>query len=203
MVSVAATAKLGVGALAAHAYTLQTLKFVLLSSMSIGWAMEIMVGRLVGAGRLKEADRMVKKALRSGLLISGALAVLAAVLSTWLMRIFTQDAEILAMCQRLLWLSIALELARVFNLVINGALRASGDAAFPVRASLVSWSLILAAGSYWMGPWLGLVGIWLAYIADEVARGMLMWWRWSSGGWHASARRAVRGLRQRSTREKL
>lgn len=200
MVSVAATAKLGVGALAAHAYTLQILKLVLLGSLSIGWAMEIMVGRLVGAGRLKEADRMVKKALRSGLLISGSLAVLAAVLSPWLMRIFTQDAEILAMCELLLWLSIALELARVFNLVINGALRASGDAAFSVRASLVSWTLILALGSTLMGSWFGLVGIWLAYIADEVARGMLMWWRWSSGGWHTAAKASVRSLRQRTRR---
>jgi Na+-driven multidrug efflux pump len=200
MVSVAATAKLGVGALAAHAYTLQILKLVLLGSLSIGWAMEIMVGRLVGAGRLKEADRMVKKALRSGLLISGSLAVLAAVLSPWLMRIFTQDAEILAMCELLLWLSIALELARVFNLVINGALRASGDAAFSVRASLVSWTLILALGSTLMGSWFGLVGIWLAYIADEVARGMLMWWRWSSGGWHTAAKTSVRSLRQRTRR---
>jgi Na+-driven multidrug efflux pump len=44
------------------------------------------------------------------------------------------------------------------------------------------------------------VGIWLAYIADEVARGMLMWWRWSSGGWHTAAKASVRSLRQRTRR---
>jgi Na+-driven multidrug efflux pump len=200
MVSVAAAAKLGVGALAAHAYTLQILKLVLIGSLSIGWAMEIMVGRLVGAARFKEADRMVKKALRNGLLISGTLALLAALASPWLLRLFTSDAAIIAVCQQLLWLSIALELARVFNLVINGALRASGDAAFPVRASLVSWALILALGSTLMGSWFGLVGIWLAYVADEWTRGALMWWRWSSGGWHTAAKASVRSWRRRTPR---
>lgn len=200
MVSVAATAKLGVAALAAHAYTLQILKLVLIGSLSIGWAMEIMVGRLVGAARIREADRMVRKALRNGLLISGSLALMAALASPWLMRVFTSDQSIIDSCQRLLWLSIVLELARVFNLVINGALRASGDAAFPVRASLVSWALILALGSTVMGTWLGLVGIWLAYVADELTRGALMWWRWASGGWHASARASVRALRQHNRR---
>ncbi|TXT34065.1 MAG: multi anti extrusion protein MatE, partial [Comamonadaceae bacterium] len=61
MVSLSATARLGVAALATHSYTLQTLKFVLLISLSIGWACEIMVGRLVGAGQLRAADHMVRK----------------------------------------------------------------------------------------------------------------------------------------------
>ncbi|MEY5099649.1 MAG: hypothetical protein RJA36_2368, partial [Pseudomonadota bacterium] len=37
MVSVSAAARLGVAALATHSYTLQTLKYVLLISMAIGW----------------------------------------------------------------------------------------------------------------------------------------------------------------------
>mgnify|MGYP006219863453 CR=1 FL=1 len=49
--SLAATARLGVEALATHSYILQILKYVLLISMSVGWACEIMVGRLVGAGQ--------------------------------------------------------------------------------------------------------------------------------------------------------
>jgi Na+-driven multidrug efflux pump len=197
MVSIAATARLGVSALAAHAYTLQTLKFVLLISLSIGWAVEIMVGRLVGAGRLREADRMVKKGVRNGLLASGALAVLAALSAPWLMQVFTQDPAIIALCQTLLWLSVALELGRVFNLVVNGALRASGDVHYPMFASLGSLVLLLGAGSHWMGQWWGLPGIWLAYIADEATRGLLMWWRWRRGGWWRLARATVRGLRQR------
>jgi putative MATE family efflux protein len=197
MVSIAATARLGVSALAAHAYTLQTLKFVLLISLSIGWAVEIMVGRLVGAGKLREADQMVKKGVRNGLLASGSLAVLAALSAPWLMQVFTKDPDIIRLCQTLLWLSVALELGRVFNLVVNGALRASGDVHYPMLASLGSLVFLLGAGSHWMGQWWGLPGIWLAYIADECTRGLLMWWRWRRGGWWGLARSTVRGLRQR------
>jgi Na+-driven multidrug efflux pump len=66
MVSLATTAKLGVAALATHSYTLQTLKYVLIVSMSIGWACEIMVGRLVGGGARTGAQGRAQRAARLG-----------------------------------------------------------------------------------------------------------------------------------------
>jgi Na+-driven multidrug efflux pump len=106
MVSLAATARLGVEALATHSYILQILKYVLLISMSVGWACEIMVGRLVGAGAFSQADALVRKGVRNGLLASGSLALLAAVFSPWLMRVFTRDPSIISMATTLLWLSL-------------------------------------------------------------------------------------------------
>jgi putative MATE family efflux protein len=196
MVSLSATARLGVAALATHSYTLQTLKYVLLISMAIGWACEIMVGRMVGAGRLREADRMVKKGVRSGMLASGSLVLIAALAAPWIMRAFTKDPAIIQAAQTLLWMSVALELGRVFNLVVIGALRATGDVNFPVYASIGSFALLLGLGSYFMGRWWGLPGIWAAYVADECLRGGLMWWRWRQKGWLAHARKTLRGLRR-------
>jgi putative MATE family efflux protein len=197
MVSLSATARLGVAALATHSYTLQTLKYVLLISMAIGWACEIMVGRLVGAGRLREADRIVRKGVRNGMLASGSLVLLAALCSPWIMRAFTQDPAIIEAAQTLLWLSVALELGRVFNLVVIGALRATGDVHYPVYASIGSFAVLLGLGSYVLGRWWGLPGIWLAYVADECLRGGLMWWRWRRQGWLPHARGTLRGLRQK------
>jgi putative MATE family efflux protein len=196
MVSLSATARLGVAALATHSYTLQTLKYVLLISMAIGWACEIMVGRLVGASRLRQADRIVRKGVRNGMLASGSLVLLAALAAPWIMRAFTQDTAIIEAAQTLLWLSVALELGRVFNLVVIGALRATGDVHFPVYASIGSFAVLLGLGSYLMGRWWGLPGIWLAYVADECVRGGLMWWRWRRKGWVPHARDTLRGLRQ-------
>lgn len=197
MVSVSAVARLGVAALATHSYTLQTLKYVLIISMSIGWACEIMVGRLVGAKRLRQADAMVRKGVRNGMLASGSLAVLAAFSAPWLMQIFTHDAEIMATAQKLLWFSVCLELGRVFNLVLIGALRAAGDIHYPVLASVGSLLLVLGGGSYLLGRGWGLEGIWLAYIADECLRGWLMWWRWRRYGWLPHTRHTLRVLHRR------
>ena len=197
MVSLAATARLGVEALATHSYVLQILKYVLLISLSVGWACEIMVGRLVGAGQLAQADAVVRKGVRVGLLASGGLAVLAAASAPWLMRVFTRDPVIIAMASTLLWMSVALELGRVFNLVVIGALRASGDVHYPVLASALSLLLILGGGSYWMGRHWGLSGIWLAYIVDECLRGGLMWWRWHRRGWLTHASQTLRTMRRK------
>ena len=189
MVSLATAATLGVEALATHSYVLQILKFVLLVSLAIGWASEIMVGRLIGGGQLNHADALVRKGVRNGLLASGTLATLAAVSSPWLLRIFTKDPAIIHSAQVLLWMSIALELGRVFNLIVNGALRATNDGVFAAASSMVSLVLVLGVGSYWLGRWYGLPGIWMAYICDEGLRGLVLWWRWHKRGWLPKTRR--------------
>jgi putative MATE family efflux protein len=199
MVSVAATARLGVTALATHSYTLQLLKYVLLTSMAIGWACEIMVGRLIGAGDLRAASGLVRKAVRNGLLASGSLALLAALGAPWLMRAFTKDPAVIQAAQTLLWLSLLLETGRVFNLILNGALRATGDAIYPAASSVASLVLVLGVGSFWLGRLFGLPGIWLAYAIDEWIRGLLLLARWGWRGWLPNARDSRRRLRADKT----
>lgn len=195
MVSVATTARLGVTALATHSYTLQMLKYVLLTSMAIGWACEIMVGRLIGAGDLRAASGLVRKAVRNGLLASGSLALLAALGAPWLMRAFTKDTAVIQAAQTLLYLSLLLETGRVFNLILNGALRATGDAIYPAVSSASSLVLVLGVGSFWLGRMFGLPGIWLAYAIDEWIRGLLLLARWGWRGWLPKARDTRRRLR--------
>ena len=197
MVSLATTAKLGVAALATHSYTLQTLKYVLVVSMSIGWACEIMVGRLVGSGELRTAHQLVSKGLRNGFLASGSLAVAAALAAPWLMSAFTRDPAIIHAAQTLLFIAIALETGRAFNLIVIGALRATGDVIYPVAASVASLILVLGVGSYFMGRAFGLPGIFIAYAADEWIRGLLMQARWVWQGWVPHARDTQRRVRWR------
>ena len=111
------------------------------------------------------------------------------------MRLFTQDPDIIRTAQWLLWMSVLLELGRVFNLVVIGGLRASGDIHYPVVASIASLIFILGLGSYWFGQWFGLYGIWAIYVIDECLRGLLMWRRWRKLGWVSNAKKTVRQLR--------
>ena len=197
MVSLATTARLGVEALATHSYTLQLLKYVVLISLAIGWACEIMVGRLVGSGQFQQAHLLVSKAVRNGLAASGGIALLAALAAPWLLRMFTKDPQVIDAAQTLLWIAIALETGRVFNLIVTGALRATGDVIYPVAASVGSFVLVLGLGSYYLGRSFGLPGIFIAYAADEWVRGLLMMYRWHWHGWVPYARdakRRVRGL---------
>ena len=135
LMSLSAAAKLGVAALATQAYVLQTLRYVLLISLAIGWACEIMVGHLVGSRRVPRgpptgAQGAAQRHARLGR--DGAAR------PRWRTvdhaRLHARPCVIQA-AQTLLWISFALETGRVGNLVVLGALRSTGDVIFPVSAA--------------------------------------------------------------------
>lgn len=194
MVSVAAAGALGAAALATQAYVQQLMHLVLLAGLAIGLATEIATGHHVGAGRLKDARRLVRRALARGLGLSVVAATAAALAGPALLGLFTQDAAIVATGTTLLWLTVLLEPGRTFNLVVINALRAAGDARYPVQVGAVSMALVLGGGSWLLGVVLGwgLAGIWIAYAADEWLRGLLMWRRWERLAWVPAARASRR-----------
>lgn len=196
MVSVAVAGSLGAQALATQAYAQQFIHLVLLFGLATGLSVEIVVGHLVGAGKLHEAHRLVRRALARGLAVSVVVATAVALAGPWLLRLFTHDPQIVAAAVVLLWWTVLLEPGRTFNLVVINALRAAGDARYPVVAGAASMLIVLAGGSWFLGSHLGLglPGVWMAYIADEWIRGLLMWRRWAQHKWVPHARASRRRL---------
>ncbi|TWI67722.1 putative MATE family efflux protein [Pseudoduganella lurida] len=196
MVSMAAAGTLGAHALATHAYVQQIGSMVIVFSMATAFAVEIMVGHMVGAGELGAAHRLVRSALGRGLVISGVASSLVALAGGPLLGCFTSDATIIAEGRRLLWIGVLVELGRTFNLVVINALRATGDVRFPVVAGAASMVLILAGGSWVLGIHFGfgLAGLYIAFAADEWLRGLIMWRRWAVQAWVPYARAARRRI---------
>jgi putative MATE family efflux protein len=203
MASVAVAGSLGAAALAAHAYAQQVVMLTLLFGLATGLSAEVVVGHLVGAGRLHEAHRLVRRALVRGLAVSVVVAATVALAGPWLARGFTQDPAIAASVVTLLWWTVLLEPGRTFNLVVINALRAAGDARYPVVAGAASMAVVLAGGSWLLasdaGLGWGLPGLWIAYAADEWLRGLLMWRRWARHGWVPHARASRRDARRAGT----
>jgi putative MATE family efflux protein len=193
MVSVAVAGSLGAQALATQAYAQQVIGLVMLFGVTTGMSAEIVVGHLIGAGELRLAHQLVRRALLRGLAVSVVVAGAAALAGPWLLGHFTRDPAIIAAASVLLWWTMLLEPGRTFNLVVINALRAAGDARYPVLAGAASMLVVLAGGSWLLGSHLGLglPGLWIAYAADEWLRGLLMWRRWSTLAWlpHARASR--------------
>ena len=194
LVSVTAVAGLGTAQLATYSYAIQLMNLIVQFTMALGFAGEIRVGHQVGAGQLRQAMRTVRKTLWWGLGLSGGIAVLTAATAPWVLRWFTQDAAIIAGAATLMWVTVLLEPGRTCNVVIINALRASGDARFPVAAGAASMLFVMAGGSWLLGVHfgLGLVGVWIAYAADEWLRGLMMAARWFGLGWLPAARAARR-----------
>lgn len=198
LVSITVVSGLGATALATHSYTTQIMNMIVLFTAAIGFACEILIGHLIGAGQLHQANRLLRKCLLWGLGVSFCFALIAALTAQWTMRLFTQDAQIIASATTLLWLTVILEPGRTCNIVIINALRATGDARFPVVAGAASMLIVLAGGSWLLGVYfeLGLIGVWIAYAADEWVRGLIMATRWFRFGWLPSAKKTRRRVIQ-------
>jgi putative MATE family efflux protein len=198
LVSVTVVAGLGSQSLATQTYAFQLMNVVVLFSVSLGFASEILIGHLIGAGHLQEAHRLLRKSLLWGLLVAISMALLVALTAPWTLTLFTHDPQIIASATTLLWLTVLLEPGRTCNIVIINALRATGDARFPVAAGAASMLFVMAGGSWLMGVHfkLGLLGVWIAYSADEWLRGLAMAARWFGHGWLPAARATRRRVMQ-------
>ena len=191
MIITALTARMGERALATQAYTMQIAQIEMLASLSIGIGNEIIVGRLIGAGRFEEARVQCLANMKLGLMVTAGVAIVFAVLGPWALRLFTNDPQIVSLGRTLILLGLLLEPGRSFNLIIINALRASGDSRFPLIAGLISQWGIMLFGAWLLGTWFafGLVGVWIALILDEWLRGLYMLQRWRRGRWLKHARR--------------
>ena len=184
--------RLGETPIAIFTYTRTVMMWVILFSISIGLATEIVVGHLVGAGAFDEVYHRLLRSVRTGLLLVGGATIALFLGGPWIFRAFTHDPVVVKGCVTLLFLELILEPGRVFNIVVINSLRATGDARFPVFMGACSmWGVLVpVAGVLSLWTPLGVTGIWIAFVCDEWLRAMMMYRRWRRRGWLKYAQRS-------------
>lgn len=196
IISIAMVASMGQAALATHAYVFQAVQLVTLFTNSVGFGTEIVVGHHVGAGQLRRTNRVLWLAMAWGMAVMVTGAVSSYFLTPMVVAHATQDAQILAMVGVIVLIELVLEPGRALNTIITSGLRATGDARFPVKVSVVSVFVFGVGLGWFLGIHLGwgLAGIWIGYAADECCRGLCMAARWACHGWVPYARRTRRRI---------
>lgn len=171
-------------------YAYNLMSFMYLGSMAISQGTQILIGHYVGAKRYDDAYQRCLDSLKIAIVIALVMASLFSVFAEPLLSIFTDDPVILSEAKKLIYLAIILEPGRAFNIMIITSLRAVGDVKYPLVMGIISMWGICVTLSYVLGVHygLGLVGIWIAYIADEWFRGLSMLFRWKSKAWVAYLR---------------
>jgi putative MATE family efflux protein len=175
----------GTSALTATSYALTILRYVFITSVSIGMGTQIKIGYLVGAGMFDMAYRKVYRYFFTGFALSIGLVSLLFMAQTPVLHLFTNDATVLRLIAAVFVVSLVLEPGRNFNVIIIPALKGSGDVRFPVYMGMLFMWGIGVVFSYVFGQvcgW-GLVGVWIALTCDEWIRGTVMLLRWRSGAW--------------------
>lgn len=178
-------AQLGTVAITTKVYAQNIMMFIFLFSIAIGQGTQILIGHMIGAGKIEDAYERAIKSLRISIFISLGTAGLVYILHDQLLGIFTDNPTILETGAFLLLMTVILEPGRAFNLVMISSLRAAGDVKFPVYIGIASMWGISVTFAWFFGIFLelGLIGIWIAFIADEWLRGVFMLRRWRKRHW--------------------
>lgn len=176
---------LGTVSLAARQYALNLTSFVYLFAIAIGSGTSIIVGRLIGAGNKTEADAQVRSSVKSAFKWTLLMSLILIAFRYPLLKLLTDDMAILELAATVLIWSLFVDTGGTINIVLVNALRATGDAKYPVVIGILSMVGIGLPLGYVLifHLNLGLVGMWIALGVDEWLRAGLMYSRWKSRIW--------------------
>ena len=179
----AVLARTGEDALAAHQIGFQLFLLIALVLDAIAIAGQVIVGRLLGAGRADEAWAAARRMIGWSLVVGLGWTVLLAAMAGILPRAFTSDPAVLDRAAEL-WPLLALLIpsgAVVFAL--DGILIGAGDTRFVAAAMVLSLAafvpVVLSAAAF---GW-GVVGVWAAIHVLMAARLATTAWRFAGRRW--------------------
>ncbi len=178
-------AKMGMAPMAAHQVGMNILGL----TFSFGDGMQVaavaLIGRSLGEQKTDKAQAYGKICRRIGLLISVILAVIYFLFGESIYRLFFEEKEIVAVGVDIMRVVIFIVLFQVSQVIYMGCLRGAGDTAYTAAASTISVTLIRTGFSYLCGFVLemGMTGIWLGILADQISRYLFASIRFRKGKW--------------------
>ncbi len=176
---------LGVEALAARTYVVNTVMFGYIFCIAISQGGAITIGHLIGRGKVKGAFYLGKFVLRWSVIITLLLSLLIALNGRTIMGFLTSDPAIISLACTILWIDVLVETGRAINIYATNALRATGDVNFPFYVGLVTMWTLQVLGGYIFGIMLGfgIYALWFMISLDELTRGIIFVRRWNSLKW--------------------
>ncbi len=178
-------AKLGTDAFAAHQVGMNFLSL----GFSFGDGMQVaavaLIGRSLGEGKPDKAKVYGSLCQRTGLGISFILAIILFFFGRALFSLFFQDPSVLDMGVLIANYIIVIILFQISQIIFGGCLRGAGDMKYCLFASLVSVTLIRSIVTWVLTSVfnLGLNGIWLGILSDQVSRFLFLSIRFRQGTW--------------------
>ena len=178
-------ANLGTTAYAAHqiGMNMMSLSFSFADGFSV--ASVALIGRSLGQKRRDLAKLYANMCQRMGLVCAFLMSLVFLFFGRGLFSLFSSDPAILdmgVMIMRILCFVIYLQITQV---IFFGCLRGAGDTKFTAFASMLSVAIIRPGVSWLLcNPLgLGLLGVWLGLVGDQLTRFSLGFFRIKQGNW--------------------
>lgn len=144
-----------------------------------------LIGYSLGAGDPPKAREYGAICRMLGGCVSVVLAVAYFFGGGWLYGLFFEEAEIIATGVQIMRIIIFVVLLQIAQVIYMGCLRGAGDTLYTAIASTISVTLVRTLGSYFFGYVLnlGIAGIWVGVIADQLSRFLFASIRFRRGKW--------------------
>lgn len=178
-------AKQGMAAMAAHQVGMNIMGLSFSFGDGLQAAAVALIGRSLGEKCPDRAKEYGSVCQMIGGIISVALAVIYFFGARLLMSLFFKEDEIINIGVHIMYVIIITVLFQIRQVVYMGCLRGAGDTLYTAIVCTISVTLIRTAVSYMCGYTLGLgiTGIWLGVLGDQISRFIFAEVRFRRGKW--------------------
>jgi putative MATE family efflux protein len=179
-------ARLGTVAMAVNTISVSLNMLVMIPGNALAIAATSLVGQLVGAGRPEEARKQLTFLILVSSAAMGVVSLIMAVARGTIIRLYTQDAEIVQLVSLIILSSLIVQpFVWSSSFITPAGLRGAGDIRYTMVASIISmWMLRILLGYVFavILPW-GVIGVWLAMYIDWAARSIFFIRRMRGQDW--------------------
>lgn len=179
------TIALGTNVYAAQRITFNAISLGFMPGLGFAIAATALTGQSLGARKPEQARQATWHATRAALIWMSAIALAMFIFGPQVMRLFSNDPEIIAMGADALKVIALTQPAQAIGQVLAGGLRGAGDTRYPMWVTTAAIWLVRLPLAYLFGPILrlSLAAIYMSNVADSVVRAALVWHRYRRGAW--------------------
>ena len=178
-------ARMGDAAMAASQAFINLVSLSFMQMLGLSAAATTLVGRYIGERDLAAARRSYRSAIGLGVGVAAVLALVFVAARRPLMGLFSVDPEVIRLGAGLVIVGSIFQIPDAVAIITNGALRGAGDTRWPFALqTFTAWCIFLPLG-YLFGVVLGggVIGAWMAGIAELSILSVGLVWRFRSGHW--------------------
>lgn len=176
---------LGTVAFATHNVCLNIQSMSFMNGQAFGVSATSLTGQSLGRRRSDMAQAYTRYARQLGMITSLVLALIFVLFGKEIVALYTDDAVVIEEGAQILKLVAIIQPFQSSQLILAGALRGAGDTRATAMIMLITVLLVrpgLAMFTIHVLNW-GLVGAWVALMADQLLRSLLVLLRFNSGKW--------------------
>lgn len=185
MMTAVMAAHQGTNAMAAHQVGMNIMSLSFSFGDGLQAAAVALIGYSLGKGDAEMAKAYGKTCRMLGVGISVVLSITYLLGARSLYQLFFDEADIIEIGVSIMRVIILVVIFQISQVIYMGCLRGAGDTLYTAAASTVSVTIIRTLGSYFCGYVLGMgiVGIWMGVLFDQVSRFLFASIRFRAGKW--------------------